>query len=107
VHLPDLILRRLSDLDDELRLAVDLPGVRGDRRPGLLVVLVEVVVLSSPALDEHLKAVLDEPAYSLGHETDSSFAFCYLFRYPYLHQISLGTSPFSPTTGAIRAIIVI
>jgi hypothetical protein len=88
VHLSDLLLCRLRDLDYKVGLAVDLSGLRGYLRPGLLVVFVEVVVLAGAGLDEHLKTVLDEPADGLGYEPYSPFAFCYLFRYPYFHEIS-------------------
>jgi hypothetical protein len=92
MHLPDLILRRLGDLDYEVGLAVDFPGVRGDLCPGLLVVLVDVVVAACAGLDEHIEAVLYELADGLGYEAYSGLVLRYLLRYPYLHPLSsIGT----------------
>jgi hypothetical protein len=84
-HLAHLVLCGPGDLDDDVGLAVDLPGVRGDPRPDLLVILIEVVVSARPGLDEYLEAPLDELLDGLGDQPDPPFSFGYLPRNPYLH----------------------
>ncbi len=91
VHVPYLLLRRRRHLDYDVGVAVDLLGARDDLRPGLLVVLVEVIVLAGPGLDYDLVALLDEPADGLGHDAHPPFALCYLLRHPYFHAISFST----------------
>src|SRR5919199_3592930 len=90
MHVADLVFGRLGHLDYDVGLAVD---ALYDRRPGLLVVRIQVVVAARARLDDNLETILDEPAYGLRHEPDAALALGYLPWYPYFHapDYSVGT----------------
>ncbi len=89
LHHSDLVGGGACDLDYEVGLAVDLPGVADDRGPGLLVVPVEVVVAPGPRLNDDLEPFLDEPADGLGHQPDPAFSLGDLLWNPYPHTWGL------------------
>ncbi len=67
----DLLVARAADTKDEIRLAVQVGGIRDDGDAGLAIRLVaDARCLAGAGLDEHLDAVTDDLGGELWSECD-------------------------------------